>query len=83
MVPKALDQRKRLVDLFAASMGGKVDVVRPLQELGADVNAKDNDGQTPLHIASVHGKVAVLRPLQELGADVNHAASDAIQRRSS
>ena len=43
---------------------------RALVELGADVNAKDNNGDTPLHWAAERGE-KIIRALVELGADAN------------
>eukprot|EP00755_Sulcionema_specki_P001899 Sspe_Gene.26422::Locus_10936_Transcript_1_1_Confidence_1.000_Length_1225::g.26422::m.26422 len=34
------------------------------------VNARNNDGSTPLHLAACDGKIEVVRLLVELGADV-------------
>jgi len=45
-----------------------VECVRLLAEAGADVNARDNDGNTPLHATSF---VDVAEELLRLGADVN------------
>jgi ankyrin repeat protein len=52
-------------------VGGHVDVARFLVENGADVNAKNNDDDTPLHGAALNGYVDVARFLVENGADVN------------
>jgi ankyrin repeat protein len=40
-----------------------------LVELGADVNAKDKVGWTPLHLASHRGQESVVRFLEERGAE--------------
>ena len=57
--------------LHYAAKYGKVDRVRALLERGADVNAKDEDDQTPLHWAAQSGHVDCVRALLERGADVN------------
>src|SRR6266850_2782251 len=46
-------------------------VVRFLLEQGADVNACDYYGFTPLHLASRNGMLEVARLLVEHGADIN------------
>ncbi len=40
-----------------------------LHKLGAEVNAGDNDGWTPLHKAAVYGETKAAALLGELGAD--------------
>ncbi len=41
-----------------------------VEELGADVNARDHNGYTPLHHAAARGDVEMIRYLVEQGADV-------------
>jgi ankyrin repeat protein len=45
-----------------------------VEELGADVNARDNDGYTPLHHAAARGDNDVILYLVEKGADVKAVA---------
>ena len=45
--------------------------VRTLLDSGADVNARDSDGATPLHFAADRGAIEVARCLLEAGADVH------------
>jgi len=51
-------------------------VVRLLVELGADRDAKSNDGSTALHRAAFLGHEAVVRLLVELGADRDAKSND-------
>ena len=61
--------------LCEACEEGRVDTVRALIELGADVNYKDRDGQTALHHAASFSKeqeaVEMTGLLVAAGADVN------------
>ena len=54
----------------AVVMGNVAEIVR-LIKLGADVNAADNDGRTPLHYAANNGREDIENLLIESGADVN------------
>jgi ankyrin repeat protein len=56
-----------------AASGVSLDVLRFfVEELGADVNGKSQDGHTPLHAAAKYGHLDALRCLgKEFRADVN------------
>jgi hypothetical protein len=45
-----------------------------VEELGADVNARDNDGYTPLHHAAARGDNEMIKYLVSKGADVTAVA---------
>jgi ankyrin repeat protein len=46
-------------------------------EQNADVEARDNDGQTPVILAAKNGHEQVVKPLQEKNADVESKVSPA------
>ena len=55
--------------------GGWLPAIKYLvEELGADVNARDNDGYTPLHHAAARGDNEVILYLVSKGADVKAVA---------
>jgi hypothetical protein len=58
-------------ELFEAVMDGDTARVRELLRKGANVNARDENGTTPLHWAAFLGHVDVVRLLLERGAEVN------------
>jgi hypothetical protein len=56
---------------FAANKG-RVDAIKLLHELGADINTPAEErGPTPVWIAASNGRTGAIRTLCELGADVN------------
>lgn len=61
--------------MLACSYQDFEDVVRFLIDHGADVNAKSDDGKTPLTWAASNS-IENVRLLIARGADVNHAAND-------
>jgi len=78
VTPDGWDSRELLapslphrLSLHTCAENGHLDVARDLIEAGADVNAKDNDGFTPLSICAEKGHLNVARALIEAGADVN------------
>ena len=57
--------------LFDTVKNGNINEVESLLNKGADVNAKDEDGETPLYRASFWNLVGIAKLLIENGADVN------------
>ena len=55
--------------MHIAAYFGHVEIVKLLLERGANPNAKNNIGRTPLHYAAQEGCVDVVRVLLERGAD--------------
>ena len=73
---RAGDQREAkpmTAELVTAIRNGDVRVVRQLLDNGADVNARDAEGNTPLILASFYASPECLELLIEKGADVNSA----------
>lgn len=58
-------------ELFAASESGDTERVREFLEAGANVNVKNNEGCTPLHLAASYGHPDTCEALINAGADVN------------
>jgi len=58
-------------DLHRAADANRGDIVRALIARGDDIEAKDNDGRTPLYDAAFKNSADVARLLIEHGADVN------------
>jgi ankyrin repeat protein len=61
-------------ELLEAAENGDLIKVQTLLENGANPNAKDNAGRTPLHIAALWGRVEIVKLLLE--RDVNPNAKD-------
>ena len=66
-----LSEQTQLSPLAWATMTGKTKAVALLLELGADVNVRQEDGGTPLHIAFFLGRAEISELLLKKGADVN------------
>jgi ankyrin repeat protein len=63
--------------LHVACETGLVSLIRRLVDIGADINAQDTDGCTPLIWACMHGQEAAAHLLLDLGADGKTAKSGA------
>ena len=59
------------ISIHDAAMKGNIEAVKQHLAAGADVNAKDKDGETPLHKASSSGEKEIIELLIAKGADVN------------
>ncbi len=57
------------VSLFAAALNGNLPVVRKLVADGANVNVKNQKGETPLLAAAANGHLEVAKFLIASGAD--------------
>lgn len=62
-------------ELHEAAEAGDVDRITELIEGGADPNALDDDGHTPLHLAA-QGELGCVKALLQHGADVNKQSEE-------
>lgn len=60
-------------DVAAAAAIGDLHLLNALLAAGADANAANDIGMTPLHYAAMHGRTAAAAVLLDHGADVNSA----------
>ena len=58
------------IPLHLAARDGQVEIAQALITAGADVNAQNNSGYTPLHRAT-NGNTEIAQALITAGADVN------------
>jgi tetratricopeptide (TPR) repeat protein len=56
--------------LIAAAKGGRTDAIQPLLDKGADLEAKNEDGQTALIVATEEGKIDTMKFLLAKGANI-------------
>ena len=66
-----VEPRPIAADLFTAIRNADAQAVRKLLDNGADVNARDPEGNTPLILASFYASPECLELLIKKGADVN------------
>lgn len=56
--------------LLKAADNGYLNEVKLFLRMGADINAKNNDGRTALHVAAALGHLDIVKELIERGADI-------------
>ena len=59
------------VDIHQAAKDGNIKAIKQHLAAGVDVNAKDDDGGTPMYWAAVNGRKEIAELLITKGADVN------------
>lgn len=64
-------KKQPTLGLHEAAQAGDVERTKALLDGGADINARDKDGMTPLCLAACHGRTLVSKLLLERGANVN------------
>jgi ankyrin repeat protein len=79
--PPSSEEIAAYTDLHAAVVRGSLSEIERTVRDGADINARDGFGRTPLMVAAYRRDIAVARALIELGANVNaleHRSYDVI-----
>ena len=59
------------------------DIVKTLIKIGADIEAKNSEGNTPLHFAAQSGNTEVIMALLAAGADINATNQDGLTHYNS
>ena len=62
--------------LYEASQNGSLDIVKLLEENGADLNKKASNGISPIDIAFQNDHLDIMKYLIEQGADINSTDND-------
>ena len=61
---------------IASKQINEPEIIDTLVKPGANVNAQDAEGFTPLHMAAIHGNLKIVKKLVDLEADVNIITTD-------
>ena len=61
---------------IASEENNEPEIIDLLVKSGANVNAQDAEGFTPLHMAAIHGNLKIVKKLVDLDADVNIITTD-------
>jgi ankyrin repeat protein len=79
---KKEEKDEHLQDFFQKSMIDIIEIANILISAGADVNARADDGGTPLINAAMQGNLDFFKALVSRGADVNAKTSDGVSALS-
>ena len=74
--PPSPTQIGRYDGLHAAAYFGNVERIRTFAAAGADPDARDSNGRTPVHVAAFASQDEALRALAAAGADMNALDND-------
>ena len=66
--------------LHIAAREGQTKTALALIKVGADINAKDEDGATPLHYVARLGQTETALALIKAGADINAKSNNGLTR---
>ena len=61
---------------IASKENNEPEIIDLLVKSGANVNAQDAEGFTPLHMATIHGNLKIVKKLVDLEADVDIVTTD-------
>ena len=61
---------------IASKKNNEPEIIDLLVKSGANVNAQDAEGFTPLHMAAIHGNLKIVKQLVDLEGDVNIVTTD-------
>ena len=61
---------------IASKENNEPEIIDLLVKSGANVNAQDAEGFTPLHMAAIHGNLKIVKKLVDLEANVNIVTTD-------
>jgi len=74
--PERAQIKSSIPHLWQIAAAGDIDQLEDILNRGADINASNPSGLTPLMVAAYHGRIEMVRALIKHGADVN-ATEDA------
>ena len=69
-----------MTPLHLATLNHHLNTVNCLVLAGADIDPKNNNGETPLHIASNNGDIEIVRYLIEHGSKIDEVDTDSMKK---
>ena len=71
LINQVREKMKPDISIHDAVAKGNIEVVKQHLEVGADINAKDEDSYSPLHLAALEGHKEIAKLLVDKGTEVN------------